>query len=774
MLTTTKLYDFFHIVNGEHSDPHTVLGMHEMEEDGRKAVVVRAFLPDAAGITVIDYANKRKKYPMERLHADGFFEVTIADREEWFRYQLEYTDADGNTWRSYDPYSFSPTLSEFDRHLFGAGTHYEIYEKMGGRLMTHEGARGAAFSVWAPNAKAVSVIGDFNNWDARRSPMRRLGESGIWELFLPAAAEGDKYKFHVTQCDGRVVDKTDPYGVYAEVRPNNASVLYPLKRYKWKDRRWMTARRKYDFRTAPMNIYEVHLGSWKRAEGDRFLTYTELAEQLIPYVKEMGYTHIEMLPVEEHPFDGSWGYQVTGYYAPTSRYGSPDEFKQFVDACHQNGISVILDWVPAHFPKDDFALARFDGTALYEHQDPRLGEHIQWGTYIFNYGRKEVANFLLANALYWMDIFHIDGLRVDAVASLLRLDFCKEEGQWLPNVYGGSENLEAIEFLKHMNSVIAEREPGALMIAEDSTAWPGVTKKVDEGGLGFSLKWNMGWMNDFLSYIKLDPIYRKYHQNKLTFGMAYHYAENFVLVLSHDEVVHTKSSMIGKMPGDVWQSFANLRLSYGFMMGHPGKKLLFMGGEFAQYSEWSEARSLDWHLLQYADHQEMQAYVKELNHLYTEEPAFWAEDFDPNGFQWIECDDAESSIVSFVRRSEEKELVFLCNFTPVVHRGFSLGVPQEGVYHERLNSDAARFGGSDVINAVPLQSKAEPAGRCPFRVELDVPPLGMVILEREQPKKQPRTKKPKTRTAANGTKTDAKRKHPEKNTEKTAKQADLP
>lgn len=774
MLTTTKLYDIFHIVNGEHSDPHTVLGMHEMEEDGRKAVVVRAFLPDAAGITVIDYANKRKKYPMERLHADGFFEVTIADREEWFRYQLEYTDADGNTWRSYDPYSFSPTLSEFDRHLFGAGTHYEIYEKMGGRLMTHEGARGAAFSVWAPNAKAVSVIGDFNNWDARRSPMRRLGESGIWELFLPAAAEGDKYKFHVTQCDGRVVDKTDPYGVYAEVRPNNASVLYPLKRYKWKDRRWMTARKKYNFKTAPMNIYEVHLGSWKRAEGDRFLTYTELAEQLIPYVKEMGYTHIEMLPVEEHPFDGSWGYQVTGYYAPTSRYGSPDEFKQFVDACHQNGISVILDWVPAHFPKDDFALARFDGTALYEHQDPRLGEHIQWGTYIFNYGRKEVANFLLANALYWMDIFHIDGLRVDAVASLLRLDFCKEEGQWLPNVYGGSENLEAIEFLKHMNSVIAEREPGALMIAEDSTAWPGVTKKVDEGGLGFSLKWNMGWMNDFLSYIKLDPIYRKYHQNKLTFGMAYHYAENFVLVLSHDEVVHTKSSMIGKMPGDVWQSFANLRLSYGFMMGHPGKKLLFMGGEFAQYSEWSEARSLDWHLLQYADHQEMQAYVKELNHLYTEESAFWAEDFDPNGFQWIECDDAESSIVSFVRRSKEKELVFLCNFTPVVHHGFSLGVPQEGVYHERLNSDAARFGGSDVINAVPLQSKAEPAGRCPFRVELDVPPLGMVILEREQPKKQPRTKKPKTRTAANGTKTDAKRKHPEKNTEKTAKQADLP
>ena len=454
MLTTTKLYDIFHIVNGEHSDPHTVLGMHEMEEDGRKAVVVRAFLPHAAGITVIDYANKRKKYPMERLHADGFFEVTIADREEWFRYQLEYTDADGNTWRSYDPYSFSPTLSEFDRHLFGAGTHYEIYEKMGGRLMTHEGARGAAFSVWAPNAKAVSVIGDFNNWDARRSPMRRLGESGIWELFLPAAAEGDKYKFHVTQCDGRVVDKTDPYGVYAEVRPNNASVLYPLKRYKWKDRRWMTARRKYDFRAAPMNIYEVHLGSWKRAEGNRFLSYTELAEQLIPYVKEMGYTHIEMLPVEEHPFDGSWGYQVTGYYAPTSRYGSPDEFKQFVDACHQNGISVILDWVPAHFPKDEAGLARFDGTPCYEYADWRKGEHKDWGTLVFDYGRHEVVSFLISSAVFWLEKYHIDGIRCDAVASMLYLDYSRKDGEWVPNKYGGKENLEAVAFLQKLNETV--------------------------------------------------------------------------------------------------------------------------------------------------------------------------------------------------------------------------------------------------------------------------------------------------------------------------------
>ena len=665
------------------------------------------------------------------------------------------------------------TINREDLYLFQTGKARQAYLTFGchyqKKTKTHR------FTVWAPNAKSVSVVGDFNFWNPLAHPMKG-DKDGIYTIEIEGLKKGDLYKYHVEGYDGICRYKSDPFAFYAECRPDTASKVWDFDDFKWSDKRFINQRKKRQALDQPMSIYELHLGTWRmpQEEEREFYNYRELAPMICDYCEEMGYTHVELMPIMEHPLDESWGYQVTGYYAPTSRYGSPDEFKQFVDACHQNGISVILDWVPAHFPKDDFALARFDGTALYEHQDPRLGEHIQWGTYIFNYGRKEVANFLLANALYWMDIFHIDGLRVDAVASLLRLDFCKEEGQWLPNVYGGSENLEAIEFLKHMNSVIAEREPGALMIAEDSTAWPGVTKKVDEGGLGFSLKWNMGWMNDFLSYIKLDPIYRKYHQNKLTFGMAYHYAENFVLVLSHDEVVHTKSSMIGKMPGDVWQSFANLRLSYGFMMGHPGKKLLFMGGEFAQYSEWSEARSLDWHLLQYADHQEMQAYVKELNHLYAEEPAFWAEDFDPNGFQWIECDDAESSIVSFVRRSEEKELVFLCNFTPVVHRGFSLGVPQEGVYHERLNSDAARFGGSDVINAVPLQSKAEPAGRCPFRVELDVPPLGMVILEREQPKKQPRTKKPKTRTAANGTKTDAKRKHPEKNTEKTAKQADLP
>lgn len=746
MLNTTKLYDIFHIVDGEHGDPHTILGMHEVEQDGKKMVAVRAFLPGATSIVVIDHANKRKKYPMELVHKGGFFEATIEDREEWFRYQLEYTDYSGNTWRNYDPYSFQPTFSDLDRHLFGAGTHYEVYEKMGGRLMTHQGVKGASFAVWAPNAKAVSVVGDFNLWDSRRHPMRKLEKSGVWELFIPGVQEGDCYKFHVVQCDGKEVDKTDPYGLCSELRPKTASVLYPLKRYKWKDRRWMTARKKYNVHKSPMSIYEVHLGSWMRAEGNRFLTYTELAEKLVSYVKEMGYTHLELLPIEEHPFDGSWGYQVTGYYAATSRYGTPDEFKYFIDTCHENGIGVILDWVPAHFPKDDFALARFDGTALYEHEDPRLGEHIQWGTYIFNYGRKEVGNFLLANALFWLREYHIDGLRVDAVASLLYLDFCRGEGQWIPNMYGGNENLEAIEFLKHMNSIIAQREPGAMVIAEDSTAWEGVTKDTKEGGLGFTLKWNMGWMNDFLFYIKKDPIYRKYHHNKLTFGMAYQYSENYVLVLSHDEVVHTKSSMVGKMPGDPWQSFANLRLSYGFMYGHPGKKLLFMGGEFGQYNEWNEAQSLDWHLLQYADHKNLQAYMKELNHLYQKESAFWELDSDPEGFEWIECDDADSSIVSFIRRSKEKELIFVCNFTPVVHHGMNLGVPHMGTYKEILNSDDERFGGSGIINTEPLKSSDHPWNRCPYSVTLDVPPLGMVILEQLDPPKK--KKAPVKRKAA--------------------------
>lgn len=720
--------------------------MHEVEEDGTTVIAVRAFMPGAQAITVMDTKNRRKRYEMLRIHEDGFFEVLIPDRHEWFRYKLEYTAEDGHTWQSYDPYSFLPTISEYDRYLFGKGTHYEIYERMGGRLISHGGTKGAAFTVWAPSAKSVSVIGNFNQWDTRRNPMRRLGESGIWEVFIPGLVENDQYKFHVVQYDGRHVDKSDPYARYAELRPKTASVLYASGRYKWRDKRWLTARSKQNPHTAPVNIYEVHLGSWMRIpeEGERFLTYTELAERLVPYVKDMGYTHIELMPVQEHPFDGSWGYQVTGYYAPTSRFGTPDEFKGFVDTLHNNGIGVILDWVPAHFPKDDFGLGRFDGTALYEHADPRRGEHRQWGTYVFNYGRKEVSNFLISNALFWLEEYHIDGLRVDAVASMLYLDFAKEEGEWLPNQYGGSENLEAVEFLKHMNSIVHERQPGAIMIAEESTSWPGVTKSPEEGGLGFTFKWNMGWMNDFLHYMKNDPLFRKQEHNRLTFAMAYHYSESFMLVLSHDEVVHEKSAMIGKMPGDDWQRFANLRLAYGFMYGHPGKKLLFMGGEFGQYNEWSEKKSLDWHLLQYPDHQHMQTYVNSLNQFYLENSALWQEDFHPHGFSWIECDDKDSSVVSFVRRSAEQELYIICNFTPIAHEQFRVGVPWEGAYIEVFNSDAPEFGGSGVVNEGEIHSERIHWNRAEYSVCLRIPPLGMTVLQQVLPAQEKKEKRKKT------------------------------
>ena len=748
MITIQHLNEVFQIINGEHADPHRILGMHEVEEKGKHFLVVRAFIPGARSITVVDAATRKKKYPMKRIHEDGFFEVVIAERAEWFRYRLECSDEVGNSWHMYDPYSFSPTVTEYDRYLFGAGTHYRIYEKLGAHLMTFEGARGVAFAVWAPNAKSVSVIGSFNGWNTRRHPMRLLGTSGIWELFIPGLAALDQYKFHIVQSTGHQVDKCDPYAFYAQLRPETASVIFPIRRYQWKDRKWMTARKKKDVYASAMNIYEVHLGSWMRVpeEGNRFLTYTELAEKLVPYVKEMGFSHIELLPVEEHPFDGSWGYQVTGYYAPTSRYGTPAMFKAFIDACHSHGIGVILDWVPAHFPKDAFGLGRFDGTALYEHQDPRRGEHLQWGTYIFNYGRKEVSNFLLANALFWLEEYHIDGLRVDAVASMLYLDFGKNDGEWAPNAYGGRENLEAVEFLKHMNSVISKQVPGAMMIAEESTAWEGVTRPVEENGLGSTMKWNMGWMNDFLSYIKKDPIYRKYHHNHLTFGMAYHYSEHFVLVLSHDEVVHEKSAMIGKMPGDLWQKYANLRLSYGFMYAHPGKKLLFMGGEFAQFHEWNEAQSLDWHLLQYQDHQQMQRYMKALNHLYLSESAFWEMDDNPEGFTWIECDDAASSVVSFIRRSQEKELYVICNFTPEVYPDFRVGVPEAGRYQEIFNSDAPQFGGSGVQNQKPVCSEKMPWNRYENSIRIQVPPLGMTILEKviNQPRNKQQKQKRKT------------------------------
>lgn len=734
MMTTTSINEIFRIVNVEHGEPHHVLGMHVMQKDGGRFVVVRAFIPQASAIVVLDAEDKDKTYPMVKVHDDGFFEVIIEDREEWFRYQLTISDYNGGAWTTYDPYAFPPTITEYDRYLYGAGNHYKIFEKLGAHVLNLNGVDGVAFGVWAPNAKAVSLIGDFNGWDSRRNPMRELGQSGIWELFVPGMMEMDKYKFQIKEQSGKIVDKADPYASYAQVRPDTASVVFDISRYEWKDENWITQRDNSNVYEKPMNIYEVHLGSWMRMpeEGNRSLTYVELAEKLAEYVTEMGYTHVELLPVEEHPFDGSWGYQVTGYYAPTSRFGTPLEFKHLIDTLHRHNIGVILDWVPAHFPKDEFGLARFDGTALYEHDDPKQGEHPEWGTLIFNYGRNEVRNFLIANALYWIEEFHLDGLRVDAVASMLYLDYGKNDGEWVPNEYGGRENFKAEEFLRHMNSVICGRYPSVMMIAEESTAWAGVTNSANHGGLGFSLKWNMGWMNDYLSYLKKDPIYRKYHQNDLTFSMVYAYTENFILVLSHDEVVHGKGSMIEKMPGDMWQKFANLRVAYGFMYGHPGKKLLFMGSEFGQFAEWSESRSLDWHLLEYDTHKALHTYMKELNQLYKNEPALWEMDFDPRGFEWINSDDSDNSIVSFIRRGKDhtQELVFVCNFTPQTHFDFKIGVPLAGAYVEIFNSDEEKYGGSGVINRKPVKSERTPWNGRQSSIAIKVPPLGVTVLKR--------------------------------------------
>lgn len=736
MITTTNMMEMSKIVNVEHASPHDVLGMHEIKENGKEFISVRAFVPQAASITVIDAQNSKKKYPMKKIHEDGFYEAVIEDRDKWFLYKLDMEDYAGNMWTTYDAYSFQPTISEYDRYLFGAGNHYKIYEKLGAHLTTIDGVEGVSFGVWAPNAKAISVIGSFNSWDERRNPMRILGESGIWELFIPGLKEFDIYKFQVKAQNNDVCNKSDPYATYAEVRPQTASVVFDLSKYTWQDKEWMDTRDTTDQYHKPMSIYEVHLGSWMRIpeEGERSLTYTEAADKLVAYVKEMGYTHIELMPVEEHPFDGSWGYQVTGYFAPTSRFGTPDQFMYFIDACHRNGIGVFLDWVPAHFPKDAHGLARFDGTALYEHSDPRQGEHPEWGTLIFNYGRNEVRNFLIANAIYWIEVFHLDGLRVDAVASMLYLDYGKCDGQWIPNKYGGRENLEAVEFIKHMNSVINGRHPGVMMIAEESTAWDGVTRSANYGGLGFTLKWNMGWMNDFLFYLKKDPIYRQYHHDKITFSLMYAFSENFILVLSHDEVVHGKCSMVNKMPGDLWQKFANARVAYGFMYGHPGKKLLFMGGEFGQFSEWSEARSLDWHLLEVEHHKQLQTYCADLNQLYLNEPALWEKDFDGQGFEWIECDDAKSSVISFIRRGNRAgdELVIVCNFTPETYFDFRIGVPIAGAYREIFNSDAEKYGGSGVINRVAVNSDRTAWNRRQSSISVKVPPLGIAVFKRDK------------------------------------------
>lgn len=718
------------IVDSEHYNPHNFLGMHQEILNSKPVVIVRCFLPRAQKVSVIDI--NLKKYPMEKIDDAGVFQVNIGNKKI-FDYQLEVTDYDGNTQKIFDPYSFEPVISDFDLFLFGEGNHYKIFDKLGAHPLQIKNVSGVNFAVWAPNAKRVSVIGDFNNWDGRQNPMRARKNSGVWELFIPGLKNFDKYKFEIKTQENYILKKSDPYGNFAQLRPDNASVIFDINKYKWNDAAWRSLRTKNPPTSGPINIYEVHLGSWKRIveEDNRFLTYREFADEIVPYIKKMNYTHIELMPIAEHPFDGSWGYQVTGYYAVTSRYGTPEDFMYLVDKCHQNNIGVILDWVPAHFPKDEHGLARFDGTALYEHADPRMGEHPDWGTLIFNYGRCEVKNFLIANALFWIEKFHIDGLRVDAVASMIYLDYSKKEGQWLPNKFGGNENLDAIEFMKHMNSVICGKYPEILMIAEESTAWPGVSRPVEQNGLGFNLKWNMGWMNDFLTYMQKDPIHRKFHHNNLTFSMIYAYTENFILVLSHDEVVHGKGSLISKMPGDLWQKFANLRVAFGFMIGHPGKKLSFMGNEFAQFDEWNENKSLDWHLLNFESHEKFQTYIKDLNEIYCNEKTLSYDDFTNNGFEWIDCNDSDRSVVSFMRKGKNPNdiIIFVCNFTPVPLLNHRIGVPFPGIYKEILNSDDLKYSGSGIVNSNIIQSEKIEWNWRQNSIGLKIPPLGVSIIK---------------------------------------------
>ena len=628
-----------------------------------------------------------------------------------------------------------PKLTDFDLFLYGKGTHYRTYEKFGAHLLEEDGKKGAYFAVWAPNAQNVSVIGSFNNWEAWIHKMTPIGQSGIWELFIPGVKEGDQYKFEIKGKDGFWAQKSDPYAFSAELRPRTASVVYDLGKYQWNDSSWMEQRAQAKWHEKPISVYEVHLGSWKRnvEQGNRWLTYRELADQLISYVKELGYTHIELMPIAEHPFDGSWGYQTAGYYAPTSRFGSPDDFRHFVDCCHAAGIGIILDWVPAHFPKDAHGLGYFDGTHLYEHADPRMGEHMDWGTLIFNYGRNEVSGFLLSNAVFWAHEYHIDGLRVDAVASMLYLDYSREAGQWIPNCFGGRENLEAIEFIKHFNSIVHTECPGFLTFAEESTAFPQVSHSVDIGGLGFDFKWNMGWMNDTLKYFSKDPVHRKYHQGDLTFSMIYAFTENFILPFSHDEVVHGKASLLDKMPGDFWQKFANQRLLFAYMFAHPGKKLLFMGCEIGQWREWDAATSLDWNLLDYEPHQKLKKLVAKLNSLYTNESALYDIESSWEGFDWIDFHDAENSVVCFLRKGRDPQEVIVCalNLTPTPRPGYRIGLPREGNWETILNTDATTYGGSD---AGPKEGSVYDAHHLPwhgkgFSIQLDLPPLGVLMLK---------------------------------------------
>jgi 1,4-alpha-glucan branching enzyme len=744
------------IVGNQHHDPFEILGSHCIEQNGKKVWAVRAYLPNASAASVV-LPEERQEYPMVSVHDPHFFECTI-EVPELTNYQLRIKEGEHER-VMYDPYAFrSPKLTDFDLHLFAEGNHHRIYEKMGAHPTEINGVTGVYFAVWAPNARNVSVLGDFNYWDGRKHQMRK-GPTGVWELFIPEIGVGEHYKYEIKNFDGHIYEKSDPYGFQQEPRPKTASIVTDLNNYTWNDQDWMEKRRHTDPLTQPISVYEVHLGSWLHASsseppklpngetepvvivsdlkpGARFLTYRELADRLIPYVKELGYTHLELLPIAEHPFDGSWGYQVTGYYAPTSRFGTPEDFMYFVDKCHQNDIGVIVDWVPGHFPKDGHGLAFFDGTHLYEHADPRKGEHKEWGTLVFNYNRHEIRNFLVANALFWFDKFHIDGIRVDAVASMLYLDYCRKDGEWLPNQYGGRENLEAADFLRQVNHIIFSYFPGILSIAEESTSWPMVSWPTYTGGLGFNLKWNMGWMHDMLDYFSMDPWFRQFHQNNITFSMWYHHSENFMLALSHDEVVHGKSNIIGKMPGDTWQKLANVRCLFSYMFAHPGKKTMFMSMEFGQWSEWNVWADLEWQLLQYDDHQQLKQFFHDINYLYRDEPALYTQDFAEEGFEWIDCSDNRHSVVSFIRRDKDSDdfIVVVCNFTPQPHSHYRIGVPEPGFYTELFNSDARPYGGSNMGNLGGKWADHWSLHNRPYSLDLCLPPLAVLMFKLDKQK----------------------------------------
>jgi len=709
------------IVTACHHDPFQVLGRHP----GTGGEIIRALLPQAESASLGENGPELKRIPGTDL-----FEGRLPGKRTLPQhYRLYWQDAQGETHSRIDPYTFPAQLADFDIHLFGEGKHWHIYRLLGAHTHCVDGIDGILFATWAPNAERVSVVGDFNDWDGRRHPMRVRGGSGVWELFIPELQPGTVYKFEIrNRQNGSILLKTDPYGQRFELRPNTASLAAPKTNFGWKDQAWMEERAKSDWLHAPLSVYEVHLGSWRRDGEGGFLNYRELAAELVDYVKPLGFTHIELLPITEHPLDASWGYQTTGYFAPTARFGSPDDFRFFVDYCHRHGVGVILDWVPAHFPKDAHGLAHFDGTALYEHEDPRLGEHRDWGTLIYNFGRNEVKNFLIGSAMFWMEEFHIDGLRVDAVASMLYLDYSRQPGDWIPNKYGGNENLEAIAFLRELNTVTHQQHPGTLVMAEESTAWPQVTRPTWTGGLGFSMKWNMGWMHDSLVYMSKDPIHRHYHHDQITFGLLYAFTENFILPFSHDEVVHGKGSMLQKMPGDEWRRFANLRSLYTFMFTYPGKKLLFMGCEFAQGGEWNHSRALDWHVLDLPLHQGIQKLVADLNRLYRDTHALHGLDFDAAGFEWIDCHDAPQSVLSYLRRSGNDFAIVVLNFTPIPRPNYRIGVPEAGVYLEVFNSDSEYYGGSNTGVGHAMAEAREWMGR-PYSLNLTLPPLGGVVLK---------------------------------------------